>query len=540
LQTKQIRTEKPGEGDGNAVFKFIPIDEVTVAPQNTNVLKLASTKSPFTTTSGKVEVQTMTAKTATDINMETPQIQSRLKDNDDTSSTTPSVTSANTITETATVPMAIASMTPSPITIIQLQSTITLPVSEGSTTTSTLPPTTTFAQTTTTSTTTTSTTTVVPIKSTTQTTSQATTSEQTIIPTTNSPSTVTSIPTVTAEEERQYQQDAKILQELLKESLDRDPKNLNIPPSVIANTFTNTVQTTTTSGVDDAKFLQMLLGATGQNVNTLTFPSINTRLKDTNEVQTTTARSIEDDIRQFEEDTKLLKALLQATGQNPDNFNLPTLNFGFTTQVTTQTTTEVPTSTTTSTTTERPTSTTTSTTTTTQRPTPTTTISSTTTAQNVDDEIKRLQDDTKLLQALLQATGKNTDNFNIPIISGITSNVRIASNPQTTTIESSPTTPVNIRPVYTKATTPPAPDFTFTPRNTEQTSTTTDDVGISTTFFPFNQGSRLPLTTERAIFSTTSLTGRRAPSSVTVSTEIPSTSTFSVDEDLTFLKNLVS
>lgn len=38
-----------------------------------------------------------------------------------------------------------------------------------------------------------------------------------------------------------------------------------------------------------------------------------------------TTPSIEDDIKQFEEDTKLLKALLQATGQDPSKFNIPTI-----------------------------------------------------------------------------------------------------------------------------------------------------------------------------------------------------------------------
>lgn len=35
--------------------------------------------------------------------------------------------------------------------------------------------------------------------------------------------------------------------------------------------------------------------------------------------------SIEDDIKQFEQDTKLLQALLQATGQDPSKFNIPKL-----------------------------------------------------------------------------------------------------------------------------------------------------------------------------------------------------------------------
>lgn len=35
--------------------------------------------------------------------------------------------------------------------------------------------------------------------------------------------------------------------------------------------------------------------------------------------------SIEEDIKQFEQDTKLLQALLKATGQDPSKFNIPTL-----------------------------------------------------------------------------------------------------------------------------------------------------------------------------------------------------------------------
>lgn len=40
---------------------------------------------------------------------------------------------------------------------------------------------------------------------------------------------------------------------------------------------------------------------------------------------TVTGPSIDDDIRQFQEDTKLLQALLKATGQDPSKLNLPTL-----------------------------------------------------------------------------------------------------------------------------------------------------------------------------------------------------------------------
>lgn len=39
----------------------------------------------------------------------------------------------------------------------------------------------------------------------------------------------------------------------------------------------------------------------------------------------TVGLSIEDDIKQFQEDTKLLQALIKATGQDPSKFNIPTL-----------------------------------------------------------------------------------------------------------------------------------------------------------------------------------------------------------------------
>lgn len=58
-------------------------------------------------------------------------------------------------------------------------------------------------------------------------------------------------------------------------------------------------------------------------------PTTTTRATTT--MRRTTARtlpntpSIEDDIKQFEQDTKLLQALLKATGQDPSKLNLPTL-----------------------------------------------------------------------------------------------------------------------------------------------------------------------------------------------------------------------
>lgn len=55
-------------------------------------------------------------------------------------------------------------------------------------------------------------------------------------------------------------------------------------------------------------------------------PTTTQRLTTTQRPTTTVnAKSIEDDIRQFQEDTKLLQALLAATGQDPSKLNLPTL-----------------------------------------------------------------------------------------------------------------------------------------------------------------------------------------------------------------------
>lgn len=56
-------------------------------------------------------------------------------------------------------------------------------------------------------------------------------------------------------------------------------------------------------------------------------PTTTTQIITTTQRPTTTisSKSIEDDIRQFQEDTKLLQALLKATGQDPSKLNLPTL-----------------------------------------------------------------------------------------------------------------------------------------------------------------------------------------------------------------------
>ncbi|KPJ19774.1 hypothetical protein RR48_02409 [Papilio machaon] len=239
-------------------------------------------------------------------------------------------------------------------------------------------------------------------------------------------------------------------------------------------------------------------------------------------LQTTTVRTIQDEIRQFEEDTKFLKALLQATGRDPAELNIPNLNDIKPTLAVTTTMKPI--------------------TTTTQAPAPTTTsvIKSTT---SIAEDLKKIKEDTQLLQALLQATGQTVDTLNLPVISGITSNVRIASNPRTTSIESNPTTPMNVRPIYTtiqsteKTTTQTNVPQTIStlPTLQEQQSTVKEDIGISTTYRPV-QRRITTTTTPPEIYST--LSARRAPSLAQVTTEVPSTSTFSVEEDLAFLNNL--
>ncbi|OWR42843.1 dumpy isoform F [Danaus plexippus plexippus] len=416
-ETKQIRTEKPSDGSGNTVFKFIPIDQVTVSDEESNVLKLATSKMPNSLIS--------------DIQI----------------STTSSVTESSTQTQISTV--------------TQISNT--------------------------------------------------------------NPSTLT---TSNLETASSNQNEAELLQSLLRE-IGRSPKNLNS------------------------------FGISNQQIQS--FSQANNVMA--KKIETTTLRSIEDDIRQFEEDTKLLKALLQATGRNPAELNLPSLDnirqiVGGTTTTLVPTTDRITTTTQTITTTQstttrqptttmQPTTTTLSTTTTqptTARPTTTTIISTTNTIQpttknSLNEDIRKLQEDTQLLQALLQATRNN--NVKLPIISGVTSNVRVASNPFTTSIESNPTTN-NARPVYT---TKPLPIITTLMPGTVTVSTlqpqqqSGEEFGISTTFRPFNERST---TTTRAI-GDISTTSRSAKSSqFMLTTEIPSTSTFSDAEDLAFLQNLKS
>lgn len=86
----------------------------------------------------------------------------------------------------------------------------------------------------------------------------------------------------------------------------------------------NEIQTGTTIGpVRSGKKI-------ANNVNNLipTTTTTTTPLPTTTTTQPTTTTggpSIEDDIKQFQEDTKLLQALIKATGQDPSQFNIPTL-----------------------------------------------------------------------------------------------------------------------------------------------------------------------------------------------------------------------
>lgn len=74
--------------------------------------------------------------------------------------------------------------------------------------------------------------------------------------------------------------------------------------------------------------------STNRPLTTTTTPTTTTTTTTTTTPRPTTTQrptttvngpSIEDDIRQFQEDTKLLQALLKATGQDPSKLNIPTL-----------------------------------------------------------------------------------------------------------------------------------------------------------------------------------------------------------------------
>ncbi|XP_047519548.1 uncharacterized threonine-rich GPI-anchored glycoprotein PJ4664.02-like isoform X14 [Pieris napi] len=468
--TKQIRTEKPNDGSGNTVFKFIPIEDVTVpSTQETNVLKLATPKTMRVTTA--INTQTVTISGTTEVNTQTPQIQMNTESNTVATSTiepfitTPSVTNSEKVNEEPPTPIFMneleltteaqnfkmtelnndrATFPPEPTTVA---TTISLPElqinNDGVEFTTTAP--TTYRVPTATS---------VPIGSATNTVFQTQTSSPPLLN-------------------------------------DRNPKKISE-----FNTAQNQQQ-------ENAKLLQALLMAT-QSKNS------NNNLITKTKTMTTTVRSIEDDIRQFEEDTKLLKALLQATGRDPASLNLPSLD-----DIKAVITTLKPSvrTTTLQTTSNLPPST---------IPITQPTTTETTSSSIVNDDLKRLQEDTKLLQALLQVTGKKNGG-DMPIISGLTSNVRIASNPLTTSMESKSTTSFNVRPVYTTTEITPTTTVRSQFITVSTLQPTTEDIGISTTFRPVNV--RIQSTTANR---------------PTVTTEIPSSSTYSDEEDLLFLKNLKS
>ncbi|KPI91103.1 hypothetical protein RR46_14607 [Papilio xuthus] len=507
-ETKQIRTEKPNDGQGNTVFKFIPIDEITVPPQETNVLTLASTKAPVKPNNEK-EVQIVTPISMMEINSPTPEIQISLKNADELTTTAqPTVETPDVLTLSNNIQSTMTTLTSNPITTVQ-------PMIES--TTSNLR-TTTFNSVENTNT---ITTTAKNVRTTLEPTTERyipemlTTLTTTSMPLfTNIPITTESVPVPnnsmfpTTEMTRTTTAD-------IQSNNNKNQENANVLQMLQSILSTNT-KTSSSQDTDQMKLLQALLLGAKDNV------------KDKQKSpQTTTVRSIQDEIRQFEEDTKFLKALLQATGRDPADFNIPSIDdikptLGATTTNTPTTTTMI--------------------TTTTQASPPTTTpvIKSTT---SIAEDLKKIQEDTLLLQALLKATGQTVDTINMPVISGITSNVRVASNPLTTSIESNPTTPMNIRPIYTtiqpteKTTVQTNAPQTVTTLSTlqEQQSTVKEDIGISTTYRPV-QRRFTTTTTPPEIFST--LSARRAPSLAQVTTEVPSTSTFSVEEDLAFLNNL--
>ncbi|XP_013161694.1 PREDICTED: mucin-17-like isoform X3 [Papilio xuthus] len=506
-ETKQIRTEKPNDGQGNTVFKFIPIDEITVPPQETNVLTLASTKAPVKPNNEK-EVQIVTPISMMEINSPTPEIQISLKNADELTTTAqPTVETPDVLTLSNNIQSTMTTLTTNPITTVQ-------PMIES--TTSNLR--TTFNSVENTKTiTTTAKNVITTLEPTTERyiPEMLTTLTTTSMPLfTNIPITTESVPVPnnsmfpTTEMTRTTTAD-------IQSNNNKNQENANVLQMLQSILSTNT-KTSSSQDTDQMKLLQALLLGAKDNV------------KDKQKSpQTTTVRSIQDEIRQFEEDTKFLKALLQATGRDPADFNIPSIDdikptLGATTTNTPTTTTMI--------------------TTTTQASPPTTTpvIKSTT---SIAEDLKKIQEDTLLLQALLKATGQTVDTINMPVISGITSNVRVASNPLTTSIESNPTTPMNIRPIYTtiqpteKTTVQTNAPQTVSTLSTlqEQQSTVKEDIGISTTYRPV-QRRFTTTTTPPEIFST--LSARRAPSLAQVTTEVPSTSTFSVEEDLAFLNNL--
>ncbi|XP_045519076.1 mucin-17-like isoform X4 [Pieris brassicae] len=469
-ETKQIRTEKPNDGTGNTVFKFIPIEDVTVpSTQETNVLKLATPKTTQVTTA--INTQTVTISGTTEVNTQTPQIQMNTESNTVATSTidpfiTTPVSNSEKVNDEPPTPIF---MNESELTTEAQNFKITDLNNDRTTFT---PEQTTIA-----------TTTSLPELQINNDGVEFTTTAST----TYRVPTATSVPVGSAT-------NTVFQTQTSPPSLfnDRNPKKISD-----FNTAQNQQQ-------ENAKLLQALLMATSQSGNS------NNNLITKTKTMTTTVRSIEDDIRQFEEDTKLLKALLQATGRDPASLNLPSLD-----DIKAVITTSKPSvrTTTLQTTSNLPPSTV---------PITQSTTTETTTSSIINDDVKRLQEDTKLLQALLQVTG-NKNRGDMPVISGLTSNVRIASNPLKTSMESKSTTSFNVRPVYTTTQITPTTTVRSQFITVSTLQPTTEDIGISTTFRPVNM-------------RTQSTTANRP----TVTTEIPSSSTYSDEEDLLFLKNLKS
>ncbi|CAK1578035.1 unnamed protein product [Parnassius mnemosyne] len=532
-ETQQIRTEKPGDGKGNAVFKFIPIDEVTVPPQNTNVLKLASTKSPIKYNTEK-DIKTVTPIPVTEINSSILQIQKSIENMDESTTTkelflgtSNEIISNDGMGSQSSTPVIFTnSVTPNEFqeestqspksSLFDIKEDFDKIMTTVKDVITVQPPTTKL-----------DTPQPLPIMSTTTVplfTFNDLPRNDVTNPITTDPANIFSI---NLERTTQNVVNANVVS--ISSTQSSDGKLTTLDSTILP--ATNTIKIDTNKKQENSELLQSLQAVLSTTLKpellTATGQKLPVSYKPGGTMQTTTLRSIEDDIRQFEEDTKLLKALLQATGRNPNELKIPNLGdiraipaFMVKTNPITTTTTTTTTRTTTMTTTPKQTKTTTS---------------------SIDEEIKKLKEDTQLLQALLQITGQNT-NLNQPVISKITSNVRIASNPLTTSIESNPTTSNNMRPVYTTVqpnklqTEFPQTISTLTTLQDQQ-STVTEEIGISTTYPPID---RRLLTTTNFPEPLSTINARRAPETTRVTTEIPSTSTFSAEEDLEFLNNLKS
>ncbi|CAG4987972.1 unnamed protein product [Parnassius apollo] len=471
-ETQQIRTEKPADGKGNAVFKFIPIDEVTVPPQNTNVLKLASTKAPIKYNTEK-DIKTVTPISVTEINSPTSQIQKNIENMDkfttmsddgiDSQSSTP-VIFTNSVTPND---IQVENLKPTKSSFLdnkeefdRIMTTVKDEITElPATQLDTTKP--------------------LPIMSTTTIPQLAVNDmlkNDVANPTTASSANIFSINLETTAQD--------VVSISSTQSSDETFTTLDsaILPA------TTTMKIDSNKKQENSELLQSLQAVLSTTLNPKFLIATGQKLPDSYKpggtIQTTTLRSIEDDIRQFEEDTKLLRVLLQATGRNPNELKIPSLgdireipaimlkSNPITTTTTTLKTTSLPTTTT--------------------RTKTTTPIQTKTTTSSIDEEIKKLKEDTQLLQALLQITGQNTD-LGQPVISKTTSN--------------------------------------------DQQSTVTEEIGISTTYPPID---RRLLTTTNFPEPLSTINARRVPETTRVTTDIPSTSTFSAEEDLEFLKNLKS